>query len=705
MPAASGIWASVSAAAHVAGACAAMTVAISVWGQRQRYLGAGWAIITALGMTALWCLTVAVEGELSLIGQAMLGLRNLAYLLAIYRMFASDGRHTSIAQVGPVMAALALVDILVPAVQFVEQRLVPAAHGGQGLYQINIMLAMLGVVGSLVLVHNLYASASSSARQVLRWPALALGAVWVFELNLYTVAYLGHHWPYELAALHGLLDVGFAGILAAGALRGREPLRLMPSRRVTFQSFSLLVIGAYFVAMIGIAQWLAYAGGDYARWLEFGFVIAGTVAAALLLPSRRARGWLKVMLAKHFFQHRYDYREEWLRFARTIGRASPETAPLHERAVQAMADITESPAGLLLMPDEQGELVLAARWQWPTAEVPARALDLTAANFLAAHDHVISFDNLRGGAAGMKGEGAIIPAWLREESRAWAMVPLRHFDRLVGAVVLARPQHSRPLDWEDFDLLRVVGQQIATHLAEQQSQQALAEAARFDDFHRRIAFVMHDIKNLASQFGLLARNAERHAENPAFRADMLVTLRSSADKLNHLVQRLSRYGSGSVEKVEPVELGGLAKGLVEAFRARHNVQIIEREPCTVAGQRHAIEQVLTHLVQNGIDASGPDQPVFVSISGDGLFCRIEVVDSGHGMSADFVRNRLFKPFDSSKQGGFGIGAYEARELVRAMHGRMEVESREGIGTRFIIRLPLHSAAQILKTIDSEGKVA
>jgi hypothetical protein len=129
MPAASGLWPSVSAASHVAGACAAITVAISVWGQRQRYVGAGWAIITALGMTALWCLSVAVEGELSLIGQGMLGLRNLAYLLAIYRMFASDGRHTSIAQVGPVMAVLALVDILVPAIQFVEQRLIPAAHG------------------------------------------------------------------------------------------------------------------------------------------------------------------------------------------------------------------------------------------------------------------------------------------------------------------------------------------------------------------------------------------------------------------------------------------------------------------------------------------------------------------------------------------------------------------------------------------------
>ena len=698
------LWDRVSSASHVAGACAAITVAVSLWHQRDRYSGAGKAILAALAMTALWCLAVAAEGELSLVAQGLLGLRNLAYLWATYAMFASDGRHTSVAEVGPVVAVLCLVDILVPAVQFVEHRINPALLSQVALYQLNIMLAMLGVVGSLVLVHNLYASASSSGRQMLRWPALALAAVWVFELNLYTVAYLSRHWPVELAALHGLLDMGFAGILALGALKGRETLRLKPSRQVTFRSMSLVVIGLYFVAMIAIARWLASAGGELARWWQFSFLIVAISAAALLLPSRRLRGWMRVMFTKHFFAHRYDYREEWLRFAHTIGAQGRDAAPLHQRAVQAMADITDSPAGLLLTPDDTGELVLAARWQWPTADVPAQAMGLAAAHFLAASDHIVDLDIVR--ASTGAGEGAIaIPDWLREESRAWAIVPLPHSGRLAGVVVLARPPHDRKMDWEDFDLLRVVAQQIGTYLAEHQGQQALAEAARFDEFHRRIAFVMHDIKNLSSQLALLARNAERHAENPAFRADMLVTLRNSADKLNHLVARLSRYGASTVDKVEPVAMGELAQQLADVFRARHNVQVIEREACTIAGQRHSVEQILTHLIQNAVDASAPDMPVFVSISGDGLYARIEVVDSGHGMSPEFVRSRLFKPFDSSKPGGFGIGAYEARELVRAMHGRLDVESREGIGTRFIVRLPLASAAEILKTLDSEQKVA
>ncbi|MCP5396936.1 MAG: hypothetical protein H6918_09430 [Sphingomonadaceae bacterium] len=120
-------------------------------------------------------------------------------------------------------------------------------------------------------------------------------------------------------------------------------------------------------------------------------------------------------------------------------------------------------------------------------------------------------------------------------------------DRLLGVVVLARPPVPRALDWEDFDLLKLVGRQLASYLAEQAGEQALMDASQFDEFNRRIAFVMHDIKNLASQLGLLARNAERHADKPEFRADMLVTLRNSADKLNMLLARLNRYGASGSE--------------------------------------------------------------------------------------------------------------------------------------------------------------
>lgn len=650
--AAQSLWGTIADVTHGAGAVAAVTVAVAVWSHRDRFGSAGGAIVAALVTHALWCLSMAVEGAGSLATTSLLALRNLAWLATLYRLFAHDGRLTSVRPVRPVIVALTLVDLLVPAVFVAEYRVDPGLLADPALGRFNMLLLMLAVVGSLVLVHNLYVGADPQPRAMLRWPALGFAAVWVFELNLYTVAYLDSDWPLQLSALHGVIDVAFAVLISIGAMRRHEMLRIRPSRAMTFHSVSLLVMGAYFVAMIGVAQWLAYAGGNYARWLQYGFIILATAAALLMLPSRRLRGWLRVTMVKHLFQHRYDYRAEWMRFTRTIGSPDEEAPPLHQRAIQAVADITDSPSGLLLVPDDMGEIVLGARWRWPTADVPGPALSPEAVRFFDTHDFIIDLDDLRDGGGD---ESHLIPAWLRDEPLAWALVPLVHDDRMVGAVVLARPPQARKLDWEDFDLLRLVGQQLATYLAEHRGQLALAEASRFDDFHRRIAFVMHDIKNLSSQLTLLTRNAERHAENPEFRADMLVTLRNSAEKLNTLVARLSRYGS-QVDKVEPVALGGIAREVVKPFEGRHPVEVIERDPCVVSGNSHSIEQVLTHLLQNAVEASPQGNPVFIAISEDGAAARIEVVDSGSGMSEDFVRNRLFRPFVSTKPGASALAS-------------------------------------------------
>jgi signal transduction histidine kinase len=174
---------------------------------------------------------------------------------------------------------------------------------------------------------------------------------------------------------------------------------------------------------------------------------------------------------------------------------------------------------------------------------------------------------------------------------------------------------------------------------------------------------------------------------------MLVTLRNAADRLNALIARLSRYGTAVVERLTPVALDQVVERVVGQFRNNHQVAVIAALPCLVAGREDLLEQVLVHLIQNGIDASPAESPVFIQIGCEQFHALIEVLDSGSGMSAEFVRTGLFKPFVSTKPGGFGIGAYEARELVRAMGGALTVESREGLGSRFTIRLPLAKAAE------------
>lgn len=661
-------------------------------------------MVAGLIATGVWCVAAASTSPATPLALLLESVRNFVWLFGIYSLFASDGRHASVRQVRPVLFALVFVE-LVHAVLMMAATSLPANVPAHDLaFSTLLAIRLLSVVGGLVLLHNLYVGAEQGGRAILRWPVAALATIWVYDLNYYTVSYLGAGYSAELGALRGLAIVGMAIGLIVGFSKNARELTLRPSRAVTFQTLSLAVIGGYLLLMIGVAKSIAILGDSSATLTQVGFVVAASVLALVWLPSDHMRRWVRVTAIKHLFKHRYDYRTEWLRFTETVGQAREDTSSLHERAIKAVADITDSPAGLLLVPDENDRLMLAANWQWPQPDVPAEAFSDKAVKFFVEKDFVSNLDDVRAG-RGVEGEADLIPQWLKDESNAWAIVPLIHYQTLKGVVILARPQMARTLDWEDFDLLRIVGRHLASYLAEQVGQEALQEATRFEEFNRRMAFVMHDIKNLASQLSLLARNAEKHAEKPEFRADMLVTLRNSADKLNALLARLGRYGSHSGAN-EPLALDDCVKGIVKRMGTSANVVLIDSEPVMVSGNREALDQALTHIVQNGIDASDNGAPVCLRVFLKGMSGVVEVVDSGCGMSPEFVRTKLFKPFISSKTDGFGIGAFEARELIRNMGGALDVESREGLGTRFYVRLPEAERAQLAAQFEnSRSEVA
>lgn len=636
------------------------------------------ATATALGVSAIWCGAVAALGTQALPAQFAEIARNIAWIYALFRHFMNDGRDESLRVVRPIAVALLLVEAF--------QLILMAATAPIGaVFAVTTLLRMLVAVGALLLVHNLYGGGSDSSRRLLAWPSFGFALFWFFELNLFTVAHLTDTGELGLETLRASVMLGVAACFAIGAGQSAAGLTFRPSRAITFSTLSLAVLAAYFVAMVTLASSVATLAGDLARITQVGFLLVAATASLLWLPSAKLRESARLLALKHLFKHRYDYREEWLRFTRTIGKAASAGHSLHERAIQSLADIADTSAGLLLTPGDGDELTLAARWRWPTVEVPPSAWPQALLHQLDNGANVLDFD-------AMRERNVPLPAWLRDEPAAWAGVPLHHNGRLVGVVILARPQVHRRLDWEDFDLLGVAGQQVASYLAEQAGQDALQDAARFEEFNRRMAFVMHDIKNLSSQIGLLARNAERHADNPDFRADMLVTLRNSADKLDALVSRLGRYGSARTETIDAVDLASVARHVAAGFSPPGRVQCLTDGIVEALAAAEPLEQALRHLIQNAIEASSADVPVLIEVRGEGMRGEIAIVDSGEGMSPQFLRQDLFRPFVSTKENGFGVGACEARELIRAMGGRLDVESREGIGSRFTISLPIAAAS-------------
>jgi putative PEP-CTERM system histidine kinase len=463
---------------------------------------------------------------------------------------------------------------------------------------------------------------------------------------------------------------------------------LHPSRTAVLRLIAALASLAYLAATLLLLSAVAPLGEVYA-WVARALVVFGaSFAAMMLLPHGRLRGRLKLLLAKHLFRHRYDYRAEWLRFTGTLGDTRAG-APLGQRIERALADITESAAARLLVMSPAGRLEPAEAGEWPVAA--GAGGDVEFARLAERSPRILDGDALRAVAVSSNAteeERRLAPSWLIADRSIWAGVPLVHGERLVGMVLLARPAVERRMDWEDHDLLSVAGRQVASHLAEAQGQEALAEARRFHEFNRRFAFIVHDVKNLASQLGLVARNAERHADNPEFRADMVATLRDSVQRLNDLLARLSPQAGTRADPPRPARPMAVLEAIAARRRAQHPIRVTGRTDLHALCDPARLEMALGHLVQNAIEASAPDEPVWLTVDRKGLEVVVTVLDRGRGMSAEFIRRGLFTPFDSSKPGGFGIGAFEARTLVSAMGGRLEVESREDEGSRFSILLPL-----------------
>ncbi|HMG46837.1 MAG TPA: XrtA/PEP-CTERM system histidine kinase PrsK [Allosphingosinicella sp.] len=641
-------------------------------------------LISAFAAMSVWTIFLALLGPYTYLAQLAESGRNLAFLAFMYGLLTGAGDSSGQRAVKAVFAAVAAViglQIVVGGVmsEFADAPLVFAA-----LASTSQILGLVISAGALILVHNLYGQAAPSSRSALRFPMIALAGMWAYDLHLYTVAYFTRTPGAELFALRG---IALAALALPFALGVRNPSwKIQLSRAATFQSVSLVVILFYLVAMMLAARAMEIVGGDWARIGQVGIVFVMTLGALVLLPSAKMRAWLRVVLVKHLFEHRYDYRQEWLRFTDTVGRQSEAEASLEERVVKALADIGGSPAGLLLLCDESYRLSPAGRWNWAA---PIAAGDGAEAllRHVESRGFILDFDAVRQGGLATAETRIPVPAWLAAIERAWAGIPLIHGGRLAGLVILEHPGFRRPLDWEDFDLFRTAGIQAASYIAEARSQQALADARRFDEFNRRFAFIMHDIKNLVSQLSLVARNAERHADNPEFRADMIATLQSSVRKMNDLLARLSPGAAREAEPARPVEVHKLLDAIAAARRRVHPLRVSGEAGLVARADPARLEQALGHLVQNAIEASDAHEPVELRFFESGGDVAIEVIDRGHGMSAAFVRDRLFQPFVSTKDQGFGIGAYEARSLILAMGGRLDVESGEGEGTKFTLYLP------------------
>ena len=549
------------------------------------------------------------------------------------------------------------------------------------VYAVHLVLAVFG----LILAEQLYRRIEPQHRWGIKPLAVAIAGVFGIDLVLYADAMLYAHLDADIWLARGFANVVVIPFIAVATARNSNwSIDLHLSRQAVFHSSALLISGVFLLFVAAAGYVVRFVGGDWGRALEIELLFMAALFALLVAGSGRFRARLKVFVSKHFFSYRFDYREEWLRFTRTLATQGP-LLRVQERTIVALANLVESPAGALWLRDEARGYAQAARWNVPALDAVEPA-DGPLALFLERSGWIVGLDDLHADPA--QYAGLTLPPWLNGIPAAWLIVPLASSNRLLGFVVLARPRTPIEIDWEVRDLLKTASRQAASFLGEIEASEALLEARKFDAFNRMSAFVVHDLKNLVAQLSLMLKNAERHRDNPEFQADMLATVQNVVARMNQLMLQL-RSGTTPVEKPHPVDVAAVARRVCAAKAgARRGLACEAVVAVAATGHDDRLEHVVSHIVQNAIDATQSDGRITVRAERDGRYACIVVEDDGAGMTEAFVRERLFKPFQTTKPAGMGIGMYESAQYVAGLGGDILVESTPGAGTTVRLRLPL-----------------
>ena len=642
--------------------------------------------VVASGVAAVWGLILA--------GQAAVGARSswLALMAEVLRYGAWFVVLRSLAPPSQVWFKRSFLGLVAALVGY-------ATVGWLGhythLYTLPLegMLESFGLVltfAGLVATEQTMRNAQSDHASWVRMCALGVGGQFAFDLFLFSQAQLlgavdPGAWVLR-GAVAGLLMLP----LAAGVLRMpvTEP-RVFVSRHVVFYTTAFVAVGAYLCLMALGGYYVRVYGGDWGNALQVTFLCGAVAILALLLLSESPMRRLRVFISTHFYRNKYDYRIEWLRFVQTLSTA--DEAGLHRTAVRAVAQIFGCPGGLLMVREEgSARYTLSATWP----ENYEGAIDCSAISdqdslprFLRERQWVI---DLREYHKEPELYGDLdLPRWLDTQSSWRVITPLLVGSHLHGFLVLRSPPDPFSMNFEDRDLLKTVGRNVAVQLAQHHADEKLAQGRQFDAYNRFAAFVMHDLKNSVAQLQLLVANAARHRHNPVFFEDAIGTIQNTSVRMTRLIEQLQSRDMHGTPRQMDISL--VARAAIERSAAREPRVVLsadERE-LPVEADPERLGAVIDHVIRNAQEATANGAAIALRLEAVGDQAHIHVIDEGAGMDAEFVRERLFRPFDSTKGSkGMGIGAYQVREYARSLGGDVDVQSTPGKGTDFCIRLPL-----------------
>lgn len=559
------------------------------------------------------------------------------------------------------------------APDFPGERLLFLGNGGFYFY-ISIMASL---VVALVNFEVTLANASPDARWKIKFEIIGLGTILTVLVFYYSQALLYRSLNMNYLQLRSFLYLVAAALMAYPLVFRRGKVRIQVSRQVAFKSVVLFAVGVYLVMIGLLGEGMQHFGGFFPRTVTISLAFLSGIAMLILMLSERVRREVRVVLHKNFYQHKHDYRTQWLRFTEQLS-TSRSGHELLERTLSAYCNIFGiTGSALFLFEKDRGGYCKLAEHEIALPEhviVPKNSL----ISFMAKRSWVVSINE----------ENSEITAedslFFRENLLRF-VVPLFDGEQLEGFIVLGLPVNSKEVYiYEDFDLMKTIARQAALAIRHQRLSEQVTHAREIEAIGNVATFVAHDLKNLVSSLSLIVENATRYIHNPDFQQDMLTSLGNTVDKMQKLISRLKNLGEQDLINRQQVDLLELAEKTARlivgcGINVSGTTEIVHVD-------ENEIQKVILNLLMNGIEASEPNEPIMIEVGcSDEPFIR--VIDRGCGMSAGFLRTELFKPFRTTKKKGLGIGLYQCRQIIEAHGGRIQVSSVEGSGSVFTVFFP------------------
>lgn len=543
---------------------------------------------------------------------------------------------------------------------------------------------------SLVSVEQLFRYAATNDRQI-KLLCMNLGALFLYDIYLFTHSLIFQTLDPILWQSRAAVSIGTCSFMALGGLlllqQTDRPAHFNLSRPIAFYTTSLVGVGVLITALSLGGYYVRLYGGNWGTVVYSFILIIAVLMIATVFISSSIRSRLSVLINKHLFRHKYDYRSEWLGLINYLAQPA-ENDEVNQRAFYAMASITKAPGGAIWLL-KQGFYEPVYQVGIPNfVELKEEAVDSPFCTTFLQSEWVFFPDG--GDNKALSQNNELLPGWAKNIPELWLFFPLIVGEELVGFMALTKPSADESLTWEDLDMLKTMGRQLASYLKRHQQAEQLAEVRQFDTYNKLVAFIIHDLNNLIAQQALVVRNAERHKDNPAFIEDAIETISNSVDRMHNLLRKLRRDESDLVKRIQLRDV--IDQALADCERGSPPLTSdIQDDGRSINADQVRLVMTITHFIKNAQEATPADGRVHLTLRCDDNNATITIEDNGSGMDWDFIHNRLFKPFDTTKSGkGMGIGVYLSREYISELNGTLHVSSAVGEGTTITVTLPINA---------------